>query len=160
MRTRSTLTDSQRQLLVEWFEQGSGYTTGANRLSVSKYAARCLYRRWKVHGRLCLVEKPTKQTYPFEIKKEIVDKFIAGESKVDLAANYQLSSDQLVTAWVRAWRAGGDDALKPQRRGRPVGSQAPKPLTSEEKLLRENQLLKAENAYLKKLRDLREQGHA
>ncbi|OLN14331.1 transposase, partial [Corynebacterium diphtheriae] len=48
--------------------------------------------------------------------------------------------------------------LKPK--GRPKGSAKPKVLTEEDKLRRENERLRAENAYLKKLRDLRNQGHA
>ena len=55
-----------------------GYTAAANALGVSKYAARMLCRRFKLHGRLCLVEKPTKQQYSFEIKKEVVQRHLAG----------------------------------------------------------------------------------
>ena len=106
------------------------------------------------------MEKPTKQTYSFETKKQVVDRFNAGESKMELAAEFQLSSDQLVTGWVRAWRQGGDEALMPKPKGRPKKSVEPTPESEEDKLRRELRLLKAENAYLKKLRDLREQGHA
>ena len=160
MRAQSTLTGQQRTRLVDLFEQGHGYKAAANRLAVGKHAVRRLFQRWQLHSTLSLVEKPTKQTYSFETKKEIVDRFIAGEAKTALAVEFQLSSPDLVRKWAGLWRAGGDDGLRPKRRGRPKRSPAPEPLTREEKLLRENQLLKAENAYLKKLRDLREQGHA
>lgn len=78
---------------------------------------------------------------------------------MDLAREFGLSSDQLVKDWSRKWRKGGDDALKPKPKGRPKGSSAPKRLTEEEKLRRQIERLEAENAYLKKLRDLRNQGH-
>jgi transposase len=55
---------------------------------------------------------------------------------------------------------GGDEALKPKPKGRPKGSTDPKLLTEEEKLRRQVERLEAENAYLKKLRDLRNQGRA
>lgn len=45
---------------------------------------------------------------------------------------------------------GGDDALKLKPKGRPKGSAKPKVLTEEDKLRRENERLRAENAYLKK----------
>ena len=48
-----------------------GFKAAATALDVSKYAVRMLYRRFTLHGRLCLVEKPTKQQYSFEIKKEV-----------------------------------------------------------------------------------------
>ena len=58
-----------------------GYTAAANALGVSKYAARMLCRRFKLHGRLCLVEKPIKQQYSFEVKKEVVQRYLAGETR-------------------------------------------------------------------------------
>lgn len=160
MRARSSLSEYQREQLVELFEQGMGYTAAANALGVSKYAARMLCRRFKLHGRLCLVEKPIKQQYSFEVKKEVVQRYLAGETKMDLAREFGLSSDQLVTSWSWERRKGGDEALKPKPKGRPKGSAVPKPLTEEEKLRRRIARLEAENAYLKKLRDLRNQGRA
>ena len=160
MRARSSLSEHQREQLVECFEQGMGCAAAANALGVSKYVVRTLYRRFKLHGRLCLVEKPTKQQYSFEIKKEVVERHLAGETRMDLAREFGLSSDILVRDWARKWRKGGDEALKPKPKGRPKGSAAPKPLTEEEKLRRRIARLEAENAYLKKLRDLRNQGHA
>ena len=137
-----------------------GSRAAANALGVSKDAARMLYRRFTLHGRLCLVEKPTKQQYSFDFKKEVVQRHLAGETAMDLAREFGLSSEQLVRGWSRQWRKGGDEALKPKPKGRPKGSVAPKPLSEEEKLRRQIARLEAENAYLKKLRDLRNQGRA
>ena len=125
-----------------------GFKAAATALDVSKYAVRMLYRRFKLHGRLCLVEKPTKQQYSFEIKKEVVQRHLSGETAMNLAREFGLSSEKLVSGWSRKWRNGGDEALKP------------KPLSEEAKLRRQIARLEAENAYLKKLRDLRNQGHA
>ena len=128
--------------------------------SEERNPVRKLERRFQLHGRLCLVEKPTKKQFSFETKKEVVDRFIGGQSTMDLAREFGLSSDQLVTHWVRAWRAGGDQALQPKPKGRAKGSASSTPLTEEDRLRREVEKLQAENAYLKKLRDLRNQGHA
>ena len=160
MRARSSLSEHQREQLVECFEQGMGCAAAANALGVSKYVVRTLYRRFQLHGRLCLVEKPTKQQYSFDIKKEVVQRHLAGETMMDLAREFGLSSDQLVKDWSWKWRKGGDEALKPKPKGRPKGSAVPKPLTEEEKLRRRIARLEAENAYLKKLRDLRNQRRA
>lgn len=105
-------------------------------------------------------EKPTKQQYSFEIKKEVVQRHLSGETAMDLAREFGLSSEHLVGGWSRKWRKGGDEALKPKPKGRPKGSGTPKPLSEEAKLRRQIARLEAENAYLKKLRDLRNQGHA
>ncbi|ANP26612.1 hypothetical protein DAD186_03780 [Dermabacter vaginalis] len=106
------------------------------------------------------MEKPTKQQYSFDIKKEVAERHLAGETAMDLAREFGLSSEQLVRAWSWKWRKGGDEALMPKPKGRPKGSVAPKPLSEEEKLRRQIARLEAENAYLKKLRDLRNQGRA
>ena len=158
MRARSSLSEQQREKLVECFEQGMGSQAAAKVVGVSRDVTRKLYRRFQLHGRLCLVEKPIKQQYSFEVKKEVVQRYLAGETKMDLAREFGLSSDQLVTSWSWEWR--GDEALKPKPKGRPKGSAAPKRLTEEDKLRRQIARLEAENAYLKKLRDLRNQGHA
>ena len=151
MRARSSLSEEQREQLVECFEQGMGYRAAANIVAGSTSAIRNFYRRFQLHGRLCLVEKPTKQQYSFDIKKEVVQRHLAGETAMDLAREFNLSSAQLVQDWVIKWRKGGDEALKPKPKGRPKGSAAPKPLSEEEKLRRQVARLEAENAYLKKL---------
>nr|VDG61845.1 Uncharacterised protein [Streptococcus thermophilus] len=88
-----------------------GSLAAASVLGVSRDAVRCLYRRFVLHGSLCLVEKPTKQQYLFETKKEVVERHLAGETAMDLAREFGLSSDQLVKYWSWEWRKGGDDAV-------------------------------------------------
>ncbi|WP_408927420.1 IS3 family transposase [Corynebacterium marquesiae] len=107
---------------------------------------------------LCLVEKPTKQQYSFEIKKEVVQRHLSGETAMDLAREFGLSSEHLVGGWSRKWRKGGYEALKPKPKGRPKGSSTPKPLSEEAKLRRQIARLEAENAYLKKIAGLEESG--
>ena len=160
MRERSSLSAGQREELVALFEQGCSYWAAAHHVGVGVYPVRALFRRFLLHGKLCLVEKPSKQQYSFEIKKEVVQRHLTGESKMSLAREFGLSSDQVVGYWSRKWRKGGDDALKPKPKGRPKGSAKPKVLSEEDKLRREIERLRAENAYLKKLRDLRNQGRA
>lgn len=157
MRARSSLSEHQREQLVELFEQGWGFAAAANHLGVTRNPVRLLYDRWMIRGKLCLVEKPTKQQYSFEVKQEIVERNLAGESRTDLAKEFDLSSPGLVKDWVRRWRRGGDEALMPKPKGRPKGSTRARPLTEEDELRREVEKLRAENAYLKKLRDLRNQ---
>lgn len=157
MRARSSLSGFQREQLVELFEQSLGFKAAATGLEVGSCPVRQLHQRWVLHGKLCLVDKPTKQQYSFDQKEEIVQRNLAGESRMALTKEFNLSSTNLVKDWVRRWRRGGDEALMPQPKGRPKGSTTPKLLTEEDKLRREVEKLRAENAYLKKLRDLRNQ---
>ena len=161
MRPTSSLTTLQREQLVELFESGLGYRVASSRLGISSTSARDFSLRWRLHGRLALVESKTKRNFTFEVKKEVVERFLAGESKMVLAVEFGLNSEKSVAQWVRAWHDGGDEALMPKPKGRPVGSSKNQDGLSKEELLRQHiKRLEAENAYLKKLRDLRSQGHA
>ena len=160
MRASSTLTEQQREHLVDLFEQGVGHKAAASELRLKQGPVRSLYRSWQLHGRLCLMEKRTNAVYSFEIKKEIVDRHMAGETKMDLAKEFNLSSHKLVERWSKQHREGGDEALIPKPKGRPKSSEKPVVLSEEDKLRRELKRVQAENAYLKKLRDLRNQRHA
>jgi transposase-like protein len=117
-----------------------------------------------------LVAKQTKQAYSFELKLALVERFIAGETAQDLAAEAGLSSSGLLKNWAAAYRREGADALRPKPHGRAgkPGSPAPAPPPAEpepgpgagaelERLRRENERLRAEVAYLGKLRALRAQ---
>src|SRR5699024_6267349 len=84
---------------------------------------------------------------------------------MELAREFGLSSDQLVSGWVRAWRKDGDEALRPKPKGRPKGSAAPKRLTAPDKhaglkqAIRDSfQRNKHRYGYRRVLLDLRNQG--
>ncbi|CAB0755086.1 transposase [Corynebacterium diphtheriae] len=95
MNTRSSLSEEQREQLVGLCEQDLDFTTTASRIGGRHTLARSLYHCWLLHGRLCLVEKPTKKHYSFEIKKEVVDRFLAGETRMNLAKEFKLSSPRV-----------------------------------------------------------------
>lgn len=160
MHRLSSLSSGQREQAVAWFEEGLGYTSVARLLGgVALWPVKELYRRWQVWGRGALVSRPTKQSYSFEFKLAVVERFLAGEPVTVLAAEFQLSSPQLVKSWVRTYRRDGVDGLRPKPKGRPrKDPDAPVRATSElEQLRREVERLRAENAYLGKVRALREQ---
>jgi transposase-like protein len=107
-----------------------------------------------------LVEKPDRKKFSFEFKLAVVQRFLAGESKIELAREYGLSSGKIIEPWVRAYRRDGDEGLRPKSAGRP-----PKPSTADpdgpselDRLREENERLRTQVAYLGKLRALREQG--
>ncbi|UEL29559.1 helix-turn-helix domain containing protein [Pseudarthrobacter sp. L1SW] len=159
MRASSSLSEDQREVVVTWFEKGVADTATANLLGVARSPVRRLYLRWKIHGRGALMTKPTKRAYSFEFKLGLVKRFAAGETAQDLASEAGLSSPKLLETWARAYRREGADALRPKAKGRPSKTGGPPPveLSELERLRRENERLRAEVAYLGKLRALRAQ---
>ncbi|POH73160.1 helix-turn-helix domain-containing protein [Arthrobacter glacialis] len=160
MHPHSSLTAEQRLAAVDLFEEGFGYRAVSPRLGVSMSAICKLESRFKIWGRAALDKKPTKQVHSFEFKLAVVRQYLDGEvTRQDLARMHQLSSLDLLRAWIRAYRDYGEEGLRPKAKGRPKSVPGtPSVEVSElEKLRRENQRLQAENAYLKKVQALRNQ---
>ncbi|WP_243788041.1 helix-turn-helix domain-containing protein [Saccharopolyspora gloriosae] len=162
MYPHSSLSREQREAAVVLFGAGHGAVSAAARLGVSASAVRTLRDRWLLRGPGALIMKPTKRSYSFEFKLDVVLRFVAGQATAaELAAEHDLSSPKQVKNWARQYRRDGEDALRPKREGRPPREPQPPPdgETAElERLRTENLRLSAENAYLKKLRALKEQG--
>ncbi|MFI7166289.1 helix-turn-helix domain-containing protein [Rhodococcus erythropolis] len=112
---RSSLSQAQRITAVALFEEGSGRDAIATQLGVSRDPVKALYER--VRGTGALVTKPDKETHAFEVKLDAVQRFLAGDTKVELAKEFGLFSPQLIGSWVRKYRHEGEDGLRPQRRG-------------------------------------------
>ncbi|PSK81881.1 transposase-like protein [Murinocardiopsis flavida] len=156
MRASSTLTPSQRETAIAWFEQGMADRSVATTLGLPRGPIRRLYQRWRIHGPGALVAKQAKKSYSFEFKIEAVRRFLTGELKTELAQELELSSPTLLETWARTYRDQGEDGLRPKQPGRPPKSAPPEPETELERLRRENEFLRAQNAYLGKVRALRE----
>jgi transposase len=159
MYKRSSLTENQRATAVALFETGEGYRGVARQLGANWWPVKQLHERWRVRGSGALVTKRGGQPISFELKLDVVQRFLAGETKVELAKEFGLSSPKAIDVWLRKYRDEGEDGLRSKRRGRPPG-----PAESEtgqrselEQLRAENERLRAEVAYLGKLRALRAQ---
>jgi transposase-like protein len=152
------LSKAQRVAAVALFEKGVGYRSAARLLDAPWVPVRALYGRWRIHGQGVLVARAVK-SYSFEFKLALVERFLAGESGPALAVEAGLASRELLQKWVRAYRLDGEDGLRPKPKGRPRKPDSPPPaeLSELERLRRENERLRAEVAYLGKVRALREQ---
>lgn len=158
MYSKSTLSRSDAVSAVELFEQGFTAKSVALSLDLAGAPVQMLYLRWQLRGSGALVTRDRKQ-YDFETKLEIVLRHTKGESGRALAEEFDLPSPSTVANWTSIFRRDGADGLRPKRRGRRPTSRADCPPESEiEALRRENERLRAEVAYLGKLRALRSAG--
>ena len=102
-----------------------------------------------------------------EVRARAADLFAAGRGRGSVArelsvpeaevmAEHGVASASPLDSWCRAYREGGEEALRPRPKGRPRGSGAKAaPRTREQELEERVRRLEAEVAYLKKLRALR-----
>lgn len=120
-------------------------------------------RIYDLHGADGLKRKEVNKDWTPEERYELVAKVLAGRSHKSVAVEADISHGQLYE-WVRRYKLYGYDGLKLKKGRKPKGpvmknDDKPKDLSKSEMeelilLRRQNEYLKAENAYLKKLRAL------
>ena len=136
------------------YDRGHGRAAIASMLCVPEETA----RKWLDTYRSVGIEVLTamgakKKAYSFETKvaaaRAVADE---GLTKPEAMAKFGIASTTSLKSWVKAYREGGPEALRPRPAGRPRGSVGgPGHETREQELERRIQRLEAENAYLKKL---------
>jgi len=147
-----------RRCAAELFDRGRGYQAAAAALglppgTVKKWSY--TYGAIGLEGLLRMGSKHEKYTYEQKLAavRAVVDE---GRPVASAMAAYGIASGSTFSRWCKAYREGGEGALRPKPKGRPKGSGArPGAPAREQELEIRVRKLEAENAYLKKLAALR-----
>ncbi|MBR5258946.1 MAG: transposase [Eggerthellaceae bacterium] len=146
-----------RERAVELMERGLGAIALARELAISSSITEKWIHSYKAVGREVFLSMGSKHmAYDYETKLSAVRAFLEdGLTRQEVMSKHAITSPTSLDRWVKAYRDGGPEALEPKPKGRPRSKCADRPaMTREQELEEENRRLRAEVAYLKKLRSL------
>nr|WP_226951735.1 IS3 family transposase [Ralstonia pseudosolanacearum] len=151
----------KRQVVQEYLRGAVGTAGLSQKYGIGRSVIRRWINVWQRHGKSGLRKK--HEAYSAEFKLTVLQRMWRDElSYQQVSAVFDLREAGGVSRWDRQYHEGGFDALQPRRKGgAPIMSQSkqdPQPAAqpaqderSREDLLKENECLRAEVAYLKKL---------
>lgn len=149
----------KRRVVDAYLAGEGGYKLLAKRFGVrSKVNITNWVKAFKEFGAQGLMLKKTHETYPVQFKLDVLNyKLRTGDSSQEVALKFGINNPAMISSWLSKWQTEGIEGLS-RAKGRPTLSNKSKKkaiekqLTKEQQLEKEIELLKVENAYLKKLR--------
>src|SRR5699024_3491324 len=144
---------------VEAYLAGEGgYLTIAKKYDVpSEPNIRKWVRIYLKYGKKGVERKSNNKKYPVKFKLDVIEyKLRTGDYFHNSAIHFDIAAPALILSWYKVWQGKVKDGLS-KPKGRPSMRKKPKKktdkkLTKEQQLEQEIERLRAENAYLKKLR--------
>ena len=143
--------------VIAYYRQGHTGAATAKKFNVNPQFVHKWVKQYQSGGIDAIKPKISKAYYSREFKhKVITTKLTQGLSQSEVALKFNISSPALISHWHKAYRLQGMSGLTSKRQGRtamskPYITDKPDDEKTLAELKRENEYLRAEVAYLKKL---------